>query len=125
MSVITMDKSWKSVLSVELEKEYFQRLTAEISADYLLNNPPIYPPKSQLFTALKLTKFSEVKVVILGQDPYTDPPSTRFVFLGTRKCHCPSVAKNIFKELSAYFATIPHYQEILPVGQRVLLLNLP
>ena len=38
MSVITMDKSWKSVLSVELEKEYFQRLTAEISADYLLNN---------------------------------------------------------------------------------------
>ena len=118
MSVITMDKSWKSVLSVELEKEYFQRLTAEISADYLLNNPPIYPPKSQLFTALKLTKFSEVKVVILGQDPYHGPRQAHGLsFSVPEDVTVPPSLKIFSKNYQPTSVLFPHYQEILPVGQ--------
>lgn len=67
---VTIEDSWKTTLSEEFKKDYFKQLSAEVKGSYLLNEPPIYPPASLVFNAFNLTPLDEVKVVILGQDPY-------------------------------------------------------
>ncbi|MEO0332967.1 MAG: uracil-DNA glycosylase, partial [Bacteroidota bacterium] len=60
--------SWKEKLSDEFNKPYFETLAEFLRAEY--RSQTIYPPGKEIFRAFDLTPFDEVKVVILGQDPY-------------------------------------------------------
>lgn len=66
---IAIEESWKKVLGEEFEKPYFHELSKKVSEAYL-GSAPIYPHQKAMFTAFELCPFNEVKVVILGQDPY-------------------------------------------------------
>ena len=68
---VTIEESWKRVLSSEFEKEYFKTLRDFIHSEY--RNKTIYPPAKQIFNAFDSCPFESVKVVILGQDPYHEP----------------------------------------------------
>src|SRR5690554_7397798 len=60
--------SWKKVLSPELEKPYFNQLLEFLKTEY--DQQVVYPKKENVFSAFNLTPFEDVKVVIIGQDPY-------------------------------------------------------
>lgn len=94
----TMDEGWKAVLQPEFEKEYFRKLK-----QFLLEEKKhhvVYPPGPMIFAAFNHTPFSEVKVVILGQDPYHGPDQAH----GLSFSVAPGVPKppsliNMFKEI--------------------------
>lgn len=94
----TIEKSWKQVLSEEFNKEYFTQLKLFLVNEK--NNHTIYPPGSEIFSAFNYTPFNNVKVVILGQDPYHGPGQANGLSFsvkeGVRK---PPSLQNIFKEL--------------------------
>ena len=62
------NNGWNNVFSKIEKKDYFNRLMDFLSEEY--ESQTIYPPKELLFNAFKLTPLNNVKVVILGQDPY-------------------------------------------------------
>ena len=63
---------WKTTIGAEKEKPYFTDLQKHIS-DLREAGKVVYPPKSHVFQAFKLTAFDQIKVVIIGQDPYHGP----------------------------------------------------
>ena len=65
---------FKTIVEIESQKEYYQKLHKIIDQEY--QTKTIYPPKQQIFRALNLCNFDDVKVVILGQDPYHEPHLT-------------------------------------------------
>lgn len=95
---VRMEASWKEVLKDEFEKPYFKNLVEFVKSEY--QNQTIYPPENKLFAALDHTPFENVKVVILGQDPYHGPGQAHGLSFSVPDGipHPPSL-KNIFKEL--------------------------
>ncbi|MDD2225399.1 MAG: uracil-DNA glycosylase [Candidatus Shapirobacteria bacterium] len=65
---VKIEPSWKKVLQKEFGEEYFSKLTEFVKSEY--KKTTVYPPAKFIFNAFELTPFDEVKVVILGQDPY-------------------------------------------------------
>src|SRR4051812_1679216 len=65
---VKISSSWKARLGEEFTKPYFQALTAFVRAEY--TSQTIYPPGREIFKAFDACDFDEVKVVIIGQDPY-------------------------------------------------------
>lgn len=92
------NNDWDKVLANELNKEYFQNLTK-----YLINerkHKTVYPPKNEVFTALKLTPYKDVRVVIIGQDPYHGPNQANgLAFSVADSVSLPPSLMNIYKEL--------------------------
>ena len=68
---VKIEDSWKKVLSDEFEKDYFVVLTDFVRTEY--KSHKIYPPAKLIFNAFDQCPFNELKVVILGQDPYHGP----------------------------------------------------
>ena len=66
---IKIEKSWKEALKLEFSTDYFQQIPAHIKTEKL-QGKTIYPPGSLIFNAFNTTALQNVKVVILGQDPY-------------------------------------------------------
>jgi uracil-DNA glycosylase len=66
-----LTNDWKEQLSSELERPYFQKLLLFLEDEY--KTDVVYPAKEDIFCALNTTPYQEVKVVILGQDPYHGP----------------------------------------------------
>ena len=66
---VKIDPTWKMVLKEEFDKDYFVKLTSYIKTD-INSGITVYPKGSNIFSAFNYTPFNEVKVVILGQDPY-------------------------------------------------------
>lgn len=96
----TMDEGWKAVLQPEFEKEYFSKLKQFLMEEK--KQHVVYPPGPMIFAAFNHTPFSEVKVVILGQDPYHGPDQAH----GLSFSVAPGVPKppsliNMFKEIKA------------------------
>ena len=60
--------SWDKLLEGEYNKEYFKNLLKDINNEY--NDKIIFPPKNEIFNAFRNTPFENLKVVIIGQDPY-------------------------------------------------------
>ncbi len=99
--------TWDAVLKVEKEKEYFQTLTARIEQERQLGKV-VYPPEEDIFNAFALTSFSDVKVVILGQDPYHGAEQAHGLCFSVRpSVKTPPSLVNIYKELAQ---DIPHFQ---------------
>ena len=62
-----LGNSWDKVLNEEFEKEYYQKLRSFLDSEY--SSKTIYPLPQNIYSALRLTDYKDVKVVILGQDP--------------------------------------------------------
>lgn len=93
-----MGPQWEAVLEAELLKDYFKSLVETIDKEYRLNT--CYPPSNAIFSAFNFTPFYEVKVVIIGQDPYHGKGQANGLCFSVADgiTHPPSL-KNIFKEV--------------------------
>ena len=117
--------TWNTRLEAEFDKDYFKKLENFIDNEY--ETKEVYPKKENLFTALKLTDLSEVKVVIFGQDPYHEENQAHglaFSIPLSQKKIPPSL-KNIYKELASECdCYIPNNGDLRKwAKQGVLLLN--
>ncbi len=93
-----LEGRWAEVLNPEFHKEYYRKLYAFVKQEYA--EQVIYPPSDKLFTALHLTPLDEVKVVILGQDPYHEPNQAMGMsFSVPDGVEIPPSLKNIYKEI--------------------------
>lgn len=90
---------WDLVLKEEFQKEYFINLKKFVDNEYDLKT--IYPPYEDIFNAFKLTSINDVKVVILGQDPYHEKGQAHGLAFSTPEGRpIPRSLKNIFKEIN-------------------------
>lgn len=100
MSKVKIDESWKAVLNEEFGQPYFQTLTDFIRSEKVAGKT-IYPMGSLIFNAFNTTPFHQVKVVILGQDPYHNPGQAMGLsFSVPRGVRLPPSLQNIYKELN-------------------------
>lgn len=121
---VRIEESWKRLLSEEFDKPYFQQLTDFVRKEY--EEATIYPPAKKIFRAFDYCPVGDVKVVILGQDPYHgEGQANGLCFSVTEGVPMPPSLVNIFKELKDDLG-----KEIPPNGslerwarQGVLLLN--
>ncbi|CAM4028435.1 uracil-DNA glycosylase [Pseudoalteromonas byunsanensis] len=118
--------TWQSVLGQEERQTYFQE-TLNYVAQRRAEGVTVYPPHEQIFEAFKVTPFEQVKVVILGQDPYHGPSQAHgLCFSVLPGIKPPPSLANMYKELAQDIAgfTIPNHGYLLPwAEQGVLLLN--
>lgn len=90
--------TWNEILAPIKNTEYFERLWQKVKEEYAAGK--CFPPKNQIFRALELTPFDEVKVVIIGQDPYhNDFQANGLCFSVSETVAAPPSLKNIFTEL--------------------------
>ena len=100
MQNIRMEESWKAQLSSEFQKPYFQQLTEFVRQEY--QSTQCFPPGRLIFNAFDQTPFNDVKVVILGQDPYHgDGQAHGLCFSVNDGIPFPPSLKNIFQEIQA------------------------
>lgn len=98
---VKIEASWKEVLKDEFEQAYFQKIAHFLHQEKQAGKI-VYPKGSQLFKAFELTPFSQVKVVILGQDPYHSPSRAMGLsFSVPDEIPAPPSLKNIFKEIES------------------------
>jgi uracil-DNA glycosylase len=91
---------WNPVLRAELDAAYFADLQAFVAGERTLH--PVYPPAADVFAALHLTPFAEVKALILGQDPYHGPNQAHGLCFSVRQgVALPPSLENIYTELEA------------------------
>ncbi|MGV8946445.1 MAG: uracil-DNA glycosylase [Lutibacter sp.] len=95
---LNISNSWKQVLQKEFEKPYFEELTNFVNEEYVTNT--CYPKPNQIFEAFNLCSFEELKVVIIGQDPYHGEGQAHGLCFSVNEgiSHPPSL-RNIFKEI--------------------------
>jgi len=98
--MLILPKSWHNALKDTLQKPYFEQLTKLVEQAYLERPKTIFPQKEQLFKAFELCAWEDVKVVILGQDPYpTKGHANGLCFsVGADVKPLPKSLNNIFKE---------------------------
>lgn len=90
--------SWDKVLDYEYHQEYFKNIVKFINKEY--KERIVFPPKSRILRALNLTDYKDVKVVILGQDPYHGTGEANgLAFAVNQGIKLPPSLKNIYKEL--------------------------
>ncbi len=93
-----MPNSWRELLGDEFDKKYFGELNEFVEKEYQTNE--VFPPQNQLFRALELCPPSDVKVVIVGQDPYHgEGQANGLAFSVAKGVKLPPSLKNIFKVL--------------------------
>lgn len=91
---------WKTIIAKEQEKEYYKKLKKTIDQKY--ENSIVYPPKDKIFNAFSLCKYEDLKVVILGQDPYHNPNQAQGLAFSTPKeIQNPPSMQNILKEIQS------------------------
>ena len=90
--------TWTEVLKPIKESDYFKNLWEKVKIEF--NSSQCFPPKNEIFRALELTEFDDVKVVIIGQDPYhNDGQANGLCFSVSENVKAPPSLKNIFIEL--------------------------
>jgi len=125
MRQIKLEESWKEILQEEFAKKYMQSLSQYLREEKK-QQKAIFPPGNKIFKALNLTSFKDIKVVILGQDPYHGPGQAHglsfSVELGVKP---PPSLNNIYKELESDLGIKrPDHGNLEKWGvQGVLLLN--
>ncbi|MFZ2283178.1 MAG: uracil-DNA glycosylase [Lutibacter sp.] len=92
--------SWRNLLQTEFEKPYFEQLISYVKEEYAINK--CYPGPDQIFEAFNLCSFEDLKVVIIGQDPYHGEGQAHGLCFSVNDgiAHPPSL-KNIFKEIGS------------------------
>ena len=98
---VRIEESWKNALADEFGKPYFESLVRFLHSEKAAGQT-IYPPGSQIFRAFELTPLDNLKVVILGQDPYHGPGQAHGLsFSVSAGVPAPPSLKNIFKEIES------------------------
>ena len=121
---VKIEPSWKRQLQAEFDKPYFAQLTARVRQEYQAGT--CYPPGSLIFNAFNLCPFDQVKVVIIGQDPYHEPGQAHGLsFSVLPGVMFPPSLQNIFKEIELDLGTpVPSDGDLTRwARQGVLLLN--
>ncbi|MFN3188687.1 MAG: uracil-DNA glycosylase [Candidatus Paceibacteria bacterium] len=119
-----LPKNWSATLTNELDKPYFMTLTSAVRESYRTDTT--FPTQAELFSAFTMTPFSEVKVVILGQDPYHGPGQAHGLAFSVQDgVAVPPSLLNIYKEIKEDIGTpIPNSGNLTHwAKQGVLLLN--
>lgn len=115
---------WDSLLADEIRKDYYLKLREFLKSEY--SSRRIYPPMEDIFNALKHTSYSDVRAVILGQDPYHGAGQAHGMCFSVRKGTPPPPSlQNIFKEIKAELGIEPppHGELTAWADSGVLLLN--
>lgn len=95
---VRIEDSWKSILQPEFDKPYFELLTSFVRHEY--KTKTCYPPAAQIFNAFDSCPFDNVRVVIIGQDPYHEPHQAHgLCFSVNEGVEVPPSLVNIYKEL--------------------------
>ncbi|HBD02111.1 MAG: Uracil-DNA glycosylase [Microgenomates group bacterium GW2011_GWC1_46_16] len=122
---VKIEPSWEKVLQKEFDKDYFRKLTKFVKSEY--ESATIYPPPRFIFRAFDLTPFDQVKVVILGQDPYHEPDQANgLCFSVNQGVKLPPSLQNIYKEIESDTGKPPSQKDgdlTKWAQQGVLLLN--
>lgn len=96
---VKIEQSWKDVLASEFEKDYFKQLTDFVRSEYL-SGKTIYPEAKNIFNAFNLCPLQNVKVVIIGQDPYHEPGQAHGLCFSVQQgVALPPSLINIYKEI--------------------------
>lgn len=122
--MVKLNNDWDEKIGGEFEKEYYLRLRRFLKEEYASHT--VYPDMYELFSALKATPFSKVKVVILGQDPYHEPGQAHGMAFSVKPgVQIPPSLLNMYKELNAELGcSIPKSGYLMSwAEQGVLLLN--
>lgn len=114
--------TWHKLLKEELPDHYFSKINQFM--DQVYSQGTVYPPREKVFNALLETPFEEVRVVILGQDPYHGPHQAQGLsFSVPDSLPAPPSLKNILKELEEDLGLRPFHDLTSWAEQGVLLLN--
>lgn len=98
--MVNLENEWNELLHGEFEKEYYKNLRQFLITEY--KTQTIYPNMYNIFNALKYTTYSNVKVVIIGQDPYHGPNQAHGLSFSVQKGVTPPPSLvNIFKEIKS------------------------
>ncbi|MFM9446468.1 uracil-DNA glycosylase [Streptomyces acidiscabies] len=119
-----LPESWRGVLGDELRQPWFKELTEFVEEERAKG--PVYPPREEVFAALEATPYDQVKVLILGQDPYHGEGQGHGLCFSVRPgVRIPPSLRNIYKEMNSELgAPIPDNGYLMPWAQQgVLLLN--
>lgn len=99
---VRMEEGWRQALASEFDKPYFKNLTERVRAEYKTPGIQVYPPASRIFAAFDSCPFEDVKVVIIGQDPYHGPGQANgLCFSVNPGVQIPPSLQNIFKEIAS------------------------
>ncbi|KGQ61337.1 uracil-DNA glycosylase [Gallibacterium anatis 7990] len=119
-------RTWRDMIGSEKVQPYFQHILQQVQQQRD-SGKIIYPPKADVFNAFRYTEFDQVKVVILGQDPYHGTNQAHGLAFSVRpNVQIPPSLQNIYKELSQDIAgfQIPNHGYLVDWAQQgVLLLN--
>lgn len=96
---LNLNPSWQTILSDEIEKPYFHELMDAVKQEY--QNSVCFPPKELIFSAFNNCSFENIKVVIIGQDPYHgDGEANGLAFSVNDSVRIPPSLRNIFREIN-------------------------
>lgn len=122
---VKIEESWKQALMPEFEKEYFKSVTDFVRSEYL-TGIKVYPAPQNIFNAFNLTPLDNVKVVIIGQDPYHEPGQAHgLCFSVPDGIRIPPSLINIYKEIEGDLGrkSVTNGDLTAWANQGVLLLN--
>ncbi len=122
--MVQFNNSWDILLKDEFQKPYYLNLRKFLVQEY--KSQTIYPNMHDIFNALKYTDYKDVKVVILGQDPYHQPNQAHGLCFSVKKgVNPPPSLQNMYKEIYAeYGYPIPQHGELTYwAEQGVLMMN--
>lgn len=122
--MMRIGNEWDALLADEIKKDYYLRLREFLKKEY--STRTIYPPMNDIFNALRRTSYSDVKAVILGQDPYHGAGQAHGMCFSVKKGTPPPPSlQNIFKELKSDLDIDPpnHGELTAWADSGVLLLN--
>ncbi|MBO7598064.1 MAG: uracil-DNA glycosylase [Bacteroidales bacterium] len=101
---VKIEESWKKALADEFNKPYFEQLTAFVKSEYATTT--VYPEGKNIFNAFNLCPLPNVKVVIIGQDPYHEPRQAHGLCFSVQDgVEFPPSLQNIFKEIESDLGT--------------------
>lgn len=122
--MVNFGNDWDSVMAGEFDLPYYKQLREFLKQEYFTRE--IYPHMNNIFNAMKHTAYSNVKAVIIGQDPYHEPGQAHGLCFSVQKgCPIPPSLQNIYKELEADLGIppAPHGELYKWADNGVLMLN--
>lgn len=103
---LKIGNEWDTILAEEMEKPYYNELERFLDEEYVAHT--IFPPRDEIFTAFRYTPYNEVKVLLLGQDPYHEKGQAHgMVFSVQKGVKQPPSLINIFKEINSDLGIAP------------------
>lgn len=122
--MVHFGNEWDEIMAWEFDLPYYKQLREFLKQEYFTKE--IYPDMNNIFNAMKHASYSDIKAVILGQDPYHEPGQAHGLCFSVQKgCPIPPSLQNIYKELNADLGIppAPHGELYKWADNGVLLLN--